>query len=101
MHAIRVDPSALGETGGVLGAVAERVDAARHILAGLGPAGPACGDGPAAAGFIRMQAALAAAVDRAGLSLALLGGRMDAAADAYLATDQAALPASPEGGGGP
>lgn len=33
MHEIRVDPSALGETGGVLGAAAERVDAARHGLA--------------------------------------------------------------------
>jgi uncharacterized protein YukE len=30
MHEIRVDPSALWETGGVLGAAAERVDAARH-----------------------------------------------------------------------
>jgi hypothetical protein len=98
MHEIRVDPSALWETGGVLGAAAERVDAARHGLAGLGPAGPACGDGPAAASLTRMQAALAAAVDRAGMSLSLLGSRVDAAADAYLATDQAALPDSPGGG---
>ena len=92
MHEIRVDPSALRETGGVLVAVAERVDAARHGLAGLGPAGPACGDGPAAASFTRMHAALTAGVDRAGLLLALLGSRVNGAAETYLATDQAALP---------
>jgi hypothetical protein len=39
-----------------------------------------------------MHAALAAEVDRAGLLLSLLGGRVDGAADAYLAADQAALP---------
>jgi hypothetical protein len=49
MHEIRVDPSALWETGGVLGAAAERVDAARHGLAGLGPGGAGCGYSPAAA----------------------------------------------------
>jgi hypothetical protein len=99
MHEIRVDPSALGEAGGALRAAAERVDAARHGLAGLGPAGPACGDGPAAASFARMHAALAAGVDRAGLLLALLGRRVDGAADAYLASDRAALPPPVPGGG--
>jgi uncharacterized protein YukE len=99
MDEIRVDPAALDETGGVLGAAAERVEAARHGLAALGPAGPACGDGPAGASFTRLQTALAAEVDRAGLLLALLGSRMNDAAGAYVATDQAALPAPPARGG--
>jgi uncharacterized protein YukE len=101
MEEIRVDPAALRDAGGDIGAVAGRVDAARHGLAGLGGTAAAAGDGPAAASFERMWAALAARVDQAGLLLSLLGRRVEGAADGYQATDQAAMPSRPTAGGVP
>ena len=100
MAEIRVDPAALRDAAGELGAVAERVDAARCGLASLGGTAEAAGDGPAAASFERMRAALAAGVDRAGLLLSLLGCRLEAAAGGYEAADQAAVP-PPAAGGSP
>ncbi|HEX6679001.1 MAG TPA: hypothetical protein VF486_28790 [Actinomycetes bacterium] len=101
MAEIRVDPAALRDAGGELEAVAGRVDAARRGLASLGGTAAAAGDGPAAASFERMRAALDAGVDRAGLLLSLLGRRVEAGADGYQATDQAALPPPPAPGGAP
>ncbi len=99
MQEIEVDPVALREAGGAIGAVAVRVDAARHGLASLGETAAAAGDGPAAASFERLRAALSARVDQAGLLLSLLGHRVEGAADGYQATDQAALPPLPARGG--
>jgi uncharacterized protein YukE len=101
MEEIRVDPAALRDAGGDIGAVAGHVEAARHGLAGLAGTAAAAGDGPAAASFERMRAALAAGVDQAGLLLSLLGRRVEGAADGYQATDEAALPPAPARGGIP
>ncbi len=101
MEEIRVDPAALRDAGGEIGAVAGRVEAARRSLASLGGCAAAAGAGPAAASFERMRAALAAGIDRAGLLLSLLGRRVEDAADGYQATDRAALPPPPAPGGAP
>jgi hypothetical protein len=101
MQELEVDPAALREAGGAIGAVTARVDAARHGLAGLGGTAAAAGDGPAAASFERLRADRAARVDQAGLLLSLLGRQVEDAADGYQATDQAVLPPPPARGGAP